>query len=198
VPRFEALGRNKMIWRAGMSNWCGRLLAALLLAGVALPSMAAAQSWTDVVASDMRFKVEMPAPVERSTADEKETSFAGPRSVFHATQGGQNFDFDHVDYKPDVLAGRNSKEVVTELGRGVVEKAFPKDKYKYLRDEAVTLEGWDGYALDIESEKGDGVVMRTYLVKNRLYRLLATYGADEASKTAARRFVDSFKVAETR
>ena len=35
-----------------------------------------------------------------------------------------------------------------ELGRGDAEKAFPKPKYKYLRDEPITLQGWDGYTLD--------------------------------------------------
>ena len=101
-------------------------------------------------------------------------------------------------YRPDVVERRASKDLVKELGRGYVETAFPKTRFKYVRDEAATLEGWDGYALDIESEKGEGVVMRTWLVKGRLYRLLVTYAADEASRGAARRFVDSFRVADTR
>ncbi|TWT02091.1 hypothetical protein [Reyranella sp. CPCC 100927] len=170
----------------------------LLLVGVAWMSSAAAQTWTDVIAPDLRFKVEMPAPVERATADEKEAWYAGPRTVYQAALNGQNFDFDHIDYKPDFPRLQDSKAMVLELGRGVAEKAFPKDKYKYIRDEAFTLEGWDGYALDIETEKGDGVMMRTVLVKNRLYRLLASYAADDTAKAAAKRFVDSFKVSETR
>jgi hypothetical protein len=40
--------------------------------------------------------------------------------------------------------------------------------------------------------------MRTYLVTNRLYRLLVTYGTDPATKVAAVRFVDSFKIADAR
>ena len=84
-----------------------------------------------------------------------------------------------------------------ELGRGDAEKAFPKPKYKYLRDEPITLQGWDGYALDIEGEASAGVMMRTYIAKDRLFRLLVTIG-DEASKAAANRFLDSLKLAETK
>jgi hypothetical protein len=169
-----------------------------LLAGLWFAAPAGAQSWNDVVAPDVRFKIEMPAPVERRTIDERDASFAGPRSVYQASLAGQNFDFDHVDYKPDVVAKRDSKTLVRDVGRGAVEKAFPRDKFTYLRDEAVTLSGWDGYALDIEGAAGEGVVMRTYLVNARLYRLLVTYSADNASKLAARRFVESFKLADSR
>ncbi|HTE37024.1 MAG TPA: hypothetical protein VK630_10805, partial [Reyranella sp.] len=77
------------------------------------------------------------------------------------------------------------------------EKAFPKPKYKYLRDEPITLQGWDGYALDIEGDAGAGVMMRTYIAKDRLIRLLVTVG-DETSKAAANRFLDSLKLAETK
>ncbi|HEX2887983.1 hypothetical protein [Vineibacter terrae] len=182
-----------------MLKWCRRAVVGLLLAtGAGLSSAGMAQTWTDVIAPDMRFKIEMPAPVDRGTVDEKQASFDGLRTVYQATAGGHNFDFDYVDYQPDFISQRDSKQMAYEIGRGAAEKAFPKDKYKYVRDEAITLEGWDGYALDIESEKGDGVVMRTYFVKNRLYRLLATYAPDEASKAAVRRFVESFKVADTR
>jgi hypothetical protein len=176
-----------------------RAISILLVVGCGVvSSAAAAQGWTDVVAADMRFKVEMPAPVDRKSVDEKDASFAGPRTVYQAQLNGQNFDFDHVDYRPDVVERRASKDLVKELGRGYVETAFPKTRFKYVRDEAATLDGWDGYALDIESDKGDGVVMRTWLVKGRLYRLLATYAADDTSKGAAKRFVDSFRVADTR
>ena len=41
-------------------------------------------------------------------------------------------------------------------------------------------------------------MMRTYIAKDRLFRLLVTVGDDQASKDAANRFVDSLKLAETR
>ncbi|MCW5748869.1 MAG: hypothetical protein KIT36_21955 [Alphaproteobacteria bacterium] len=179
--------------------WLGMTAGlAVLLAGIAAAGGARAQAWSDVLPTDMRFRIEMPAPVARHSVDEKEAAFAGARTVYEAALAGQNFDFDYVDYRPDALGGQDSKATVRALGRGAVEKAFPRDKYTYRRDEAVTLSGWDGYALDLEATAGGGVVMRTYLVKTRLYRLLATYGADPASKAAALRFADSFKVADTR
>ena len=39
-------------------------------------------------------------------------------------------------------------------------------------------------------------MMRTYIAKDRLFRLLVTVG-DEASKAAANRFLDSLKLAES-
>jgi hypothetical protein len=180
-----------------MSARLQRVVSLLLAIGCCFAASARAQSWTDVIATDMRFKIEMPAPVERKSVTEKEAAYAGPRSVYQSSIGAQNFDFDHVDYTPEHVARRGSKEMVRDLGRGAVETAFPKSRFKYLRDEAVTIEGWEGYALDIEGEGGDGVMMRTWLVKNRLYRLLVTFGPDEPSKAAARRFLGSFRVAET-
>ena len=66
-----------------------------------------------------------------------------------------------------------------------------------MRDEPVTLQGWDGYALDIEDAGGAVVMMRTYIVKDRLFRLLVT-AATTTSRAAAKRFLDSLKLAETR
>jgi hypothetical protein len=167
-------------------------------AGSLLSPCVRAQTWSDVIATDMRFRIEMPAPVARKTVDEQEASFAGPRMVYQASGNGNNFDFDYVDYRPEVIEHSDRKAMILDLGRGVVEKAFPRARYKYVRDEAVTLDGWEGYALDLEGENGDGVIMRTYLVTNRLYRLLVTYGTDPATKVAAVRFVDSFKIADAR
>jgi len=42
------------------------------------------------------------------------------------------------------------------------------------------------------------VMMRTYIVKDRLYRLLVTATAEPKSRDEARRFLDSFKLADTR
>lgn len=187
-----------------MLTWSRRAATALLLcAGMGLSlaglsARAAAQGWTDVVPPDARFKVEMPAPVERGTVDEQEPGTAGPRTVYQAALGKHNFDFDHVEYRDDVIARQDRKAMVLDLGRGAVEKQFPKAKYRYTRDEAVSLQGWEGYALDIEDEKGDGVMMRTYLVQRRLYRLLVTYDAEPATRAAAARFVESFRVADER
>ena len=53
-------------------------------------------------------------------------------------------------------------------------------------------------SLDIQDAAGAGVMMRTYIVKDRLYRLLVTAKSDMASKSAATRFLDSLRLAETR
>jgi hypothetical protein len=120
------------------------------------------------------------------------------RVAWESKRGEQIFNFDYVDYDAGWFSSRDSKDMAKELGRGDAEKAFPKPKYKYVRDELITLQGWDGYALDIEGEGGAGVMMRTYIAKDRLFRMLVTVGNDMASKNAAGRFLDSLKLAETR
>ncbi len=171
----------------------------VLLSSLAVPMNARAQAdeWQTVVAPDLRFRLEMPAPAAKSTADEKEKGHAGARVAWESKRGEQIFNFDYVDYEPGWFSSRDGKVMAKELGRGDAEKAFPKPKYKYLRDEPVTLQGWDGYALDIEGEAGAGVMMRTYIVKDRLFRLLVTVG-DESSKAAANRFLDSLKLSESK
>jgi len=173
----------------------------VLVSLLAVPVAARAQSdeWQTIVAPDLRFRLEMPSPAAKTTADEKEKGHAAPRVAWESKRGQQIFDFDYVDYDPGWFSKKDSKEMAKELGRGDAEKAFPKPKYKYLRDEPITLQGWDGYALDIDGDGGSGVMMRTYIAKDRLFRLLVTVdNNDLASKNAAGRFLDSLKLAETR
>lgn len=173
----------------------------LLLASLLVPAAARAQSadeWQTVVAPDLRCRLEMPSPAEKSEGGEKEKGHAAPRLSWESKRGQQIFDFDYVDYESGWFSSHDTKQMARDLGRGEAEKAFPTAKFKYVRDEAVTLQGWDGYALDIEDAAGGGVMMRTYIVRDRLYRLLVTAEADDASKAAAKRFVESLKVAESR
>jgi hypothetical protein len=174
-----------------------RLLALCLLA---LPVAARAQSddWETVVAPDLRCRLEMPTPVTKSSEEAKETGHGSPRLAWESKRDGNIYDFDYVDYDPKWFSDRDTKVMAKELGRGDAEKAFPKEKYKYVRDESVTLQGWDGYALDIESEDGGQVMMRTYIVKDRLYRMLTAARPDMKSKSASLRFIESLKLAESR
>jgi hypothetical protein len=159
---------------------------------------AQSDEWQTIVAPDLRFRLEMPSPATKTTADEKEKGHASARVAWESKRGQQIFDFDFVDYEPGWFSSKDTKEMAKELGRGDAEKAFPKPKYKYVRDEPITLQGWDGYALDIEGEGGAGVMMRTYIAKDRLFRLLVTVGDDKPSKDAANRFLESLKLAEAR
>ncbi len=173
---------------------------ALAIVGLMWPALALAQAdkWQTVVAPDLRFRLEMPEPVARSTADDKEKGHSAPRIAWESKRQGEMFDFDYVDYDPAWFTGRDTKQMAKDLGRGEAEKAFPRARYKYTRDESITLQGWDGYALDIEDTTGAGVMMRTYIVKDRLYRFLVTAKPGAESKAAAQRFVDSFRLAESR
>ncbi|HYR67927.1 MAG TPA: hypothetical protein VEP47_17430 [Reyranella sp.] len=174
-----------------------RLLVFALLAAP-LSAQAQPADWQTVVGRDLRFRLEMPAPAEESKASEKEKGHAGERIAWASKRDGEMFDFDYVDYQPGWFSDRDTKEMARDLGRGDAEKAFPRAKFKYVRDEPITLQGWDGYALDIEDAGGAIVMMRTYIVKDRLYRLLVTAKNDMASKSAATRFLDSLRLAETR
>ena len=171
----------------------------LLLAVATLPLAARAQSdWQTVVGRDLRFRLEMPAPAQESKAGEKEKGHASERVAWHSSRDGDMFDFDYVDYQPGWFTEQDSKTMARELGRGEAEKALPPSKYKYLRDEPVTLQGWDGYALDVEAPDGAVVMMRTYIVKDRLYRLLVTVKPNDEAKANAKRFLESLRLAQTR
>ena len=172
----------------------------IVLALLAAPALAWAQpaDWQTVVGRDLRFRLEMPAPATETKAAEKEKGHAGERVAWASKRDGEMFDFDYVDYEAGWFSERDTKQMAHDLGRGEAEKAFPRAKFKYVRDEPITLQGWDGYALDIEDSGGALVMMRTYIVKDRLYRLLVTAKNDAASKSAATRFLDSLRLAQTR
>ena len=103
-------------------------------------------------ARDLRFRLEMPTPANKTSAAEKEKGHAGERVAWASKRDDEMFDFDYVDYEPGWFSRRDSKEMARELGRGEAEKAFPARQFKYVLDEPVTLQGWDGYALDIEDQ----------------------------------------------
>src|SRR5471030_2952243 len=111
-----------------------------ILSLLALPIAARAQSdeWQTVVAPDLRCRLEMPAPVNKSADAPKETGHAAPRVAWESKRDGDIFDFDYVDYDPTWFTSRHAKEMAKELGRGDAEKAFPKAKYKFVRDEPLT------------------------------------------------------------
>ena len=172
-----------------------------VIACVAAPFSASAQTpdeWKTIVASDLKFRLEMPVPVQETKAPEKEKGQAGDRIAWESKRDGDMFDFDYVDYEAGWFSRQDSKQMARDLGRGEAEKAFPRATFKYIRDEAIALNGWDGYALDIEDAAGALVMMRTYIVKDRLYRFLVTAKADAATRAAANRFLESFRLAETR
>ena len=178
-----------------------RFLSLSLVAMTIAPLLSARAQpaeWQTVVGRDLRFRLEMPAPATETRAAEKEKGHTGERISWASKHDGEMFDFDYVDYEPGWFTSYDSKTMARELGRGEAEKAFPRATFKYVRDEAVTLQGWDGYALDIADAQGALVMMRTYIVKDRLYRLLVTAKDNEASKAAAQRFLDSLRLAETR
>jgi hypothetical protein len=166
----------------------------------AVPAVAYAQpaEWQTVVGPDLRFRLEMPAPVNKTSAAEKEKGHAGERVAWASKRNDEMFDFDYVDYESGWFSSKDSKEMARELGRGEAEKAFPRAKFTYVLDGPVTLQGWDGYALDIADQEHALVMMRTYIVKDRLYRLLVTAKNDVEAKAAANRFLTSLRFAETK
>ena len=171
-----------------------------VIACVAAPFSASAQTpdeWKTIVASDLKFRLEMPVPVQETKAPEKEKGQAGDRIAWESKRDGDMFDFDYVDYEAGWFSRQDSKQMARDLGRGEAEKAFPRATFKYIRDDAIALNGWDGYALDIEDTNASRVMMRTYIVKDRLYRMLVTTKGDLKSMNAATRVLESLRLAET-
>ena len=140
----------------------------------------------------------MPAPAEQTVTREGDKGLVSPRTAWESKLDGQMFDFDFVDYEDGWFSAHDSKKMARDLGRGEAEKAFPVDKYKYVLDSPVTLQGWDGYALDIDAPDGQSVMMRTYIVGDRLYRMLVTHKDDAKTKGAATKFLESLKLTDTK
>src|SRR6187402_1097935 len=134
IARWRAaLPRRTSCWPSGKANGRARsrrctattptdmkrrfLLASLLV----LPTAARAQAdeWQTIVAPDLRFRLEMPAPATKSTADEKEKGHASPRIGWESRRGEQIFNFDYVDYDAGWFSSRDSKDMARELGREI-------------------------------------------------------------------------------
>ena len=75
----------------------------------AQPAGAQPADWQTVVGSDLRFRLEMPAPAAKTTAAEKEKGHAGERVAWASKRDGEMFDFDYVDYEPGWFSSRDTK-----------------------------------------------------------------------------------------
>ena len=101
-----------------------RRLVVLCLLAAPFAAHSQPADWQTVEGPNQSFRFEMPAPIEKTTADEKEKAHAGPRVAWEAKRDGQIFDFDFVDYEDGWFSKRNSKVMSKELGRGEAEKAL--------------------------------------------------------------------------
>jgi hypothetical protein len=83
------------------------LVLALLAAPLAVQAQPAA--WQTVVGRDLRFRLEMPAPVKESRAAETEKGHASERLAWASKLDDEMFDFDYVDYQPGWFSTHDSK-----------------------------------------------------------------------------------------
>jgi hypothetical protein len=173
-----------------------RLWLSLLL--LLLPAGVSAQDWQKIVSRDLRFQLEMPQPVEQTAVGEKEANTGSTRTAWFSKRDDEVFDFDYVDYPTGLISGRDSKTMARDMVRGEADRVFPKPRFKHVRDEPMVLQGWDGYAFDVEDDKGHTVMTRSFIVRDRLYRMVTTHKGSDPSKAASVRFLDSLKLAETR
>jgi len=74
-----------------------RRLVVLCLLAAPLAAHAQPADWQTIEGPDQSFRFEMPPPVEKATADEKEKGHATPRVAWEAKRDGQIFDLDFVD-----------------------------------------------------------------------------------------------------
>lgn len=176
----------------------GRSRALLALAcAFALMSQAAAQEWREIGETDGRFRVELPGASGPVDQPEQENGLPVLRRSWAGEgKGGQPFDFDYARHEPGALREPDAAATARDLGRGFVDTAFPRPPHRYTLDAPVAIAGFPGYALDVERPDGMGIAMRTYVVRDRVYRLLVAFGPDPESRAAAKRFVDSFQVFE--
>src|SRR5471032_1463783 len=114
VPRLRLLMRRRV----------------LLLAPLLVPVAARAQSdeWQTVIAHDLRCRLEMPSPAEKTVAGDKEKGHISPRLSWESKRGQQIFDFDYADYETGWFSSHDTKQMARDLGRGEAEKAFPRSE----------------------------------------------------------------------
>ena len=161
--------------------------AAVILLGGLTTSMAAG-AWKPFTSREGRFTVQMPTPPKSSAR--QVDSAAGKITVhmFAAGQGRSAYVASFTDY-PGNREIRDPQRLLAEARNGQL-RSF---QGKVIDEKKVTLDGAPGTEVRFEGPKLRGRI-RSYLVKNRLYQVVAlTQEPREPADFA--KFVGSFQLA---
>ncbi len=153
--------------------------------------------WYQFESTPFGFKVEFPAkPIEKTKPI---TTAAGDVTLnmfeYIVPKDKQDLNLvymaTYIEYPGDIDG--NDKEKQKALCRKAVDDATARLKGKILKENLITIDGYEGVEARIEYKEGTEVLkMRMYLVKNKMYMLETMTKIAKDNNKSILRFMNSF------
>lgn len=167
------------------------LVPALALSLVA-SGTAMAQAWQNFTSSPGRFAVQMPGTpkAENSAVDTAAGKLNVSTFTVAADGGATAFIVSFTDYP----AGLVAKGDPTKILIGARDGQLSRLKGKVSSDRVISINGYPGRDVSFAGANNVSARCKMFLVRNRLYQVLALSQNTPAPTASFARFVDSFKL----
>ena len=163
------------------------LCAAALVLGVSMAA-GAVDVWKEVRSSEGGFTAVFPADPKIKT--EPPDLSGGVANVYLVDLGKTAYEVSYTDYQPGTFAGR-SVDAIFNLARDDLVKGQP---VKLLADRKITLGDRPGREVVFADQDGYTQVYRFFVVKDRIYAVVAGGPAGSEKSPEAKRFLESFRL----
>ena len=163
------------------------LCAAALVLGASFAA-GAVDVWKEVRSSAGGFTAVFPADPKIKT--EPPDLSGGVANVYLVDLGKTAYEVSYTDYQPGTFAGR-SVEAIFNVARDDLVKGQP---VKLLADRKITLGDHPGREVVFADQDGYTQVYRFFVVKDRVYAVVAGGPAGSEKSPEAKRFLESFRL----
>lgn len=166
-----------------------RALVPAALLAVALAGAALAQGWKPYNSAPGKFSIDFPGTPETRSQDITTRVGKVKMHLFQVAKGQSAFLVSYSDYPASAIKGSDPKKMLDGARDGAVSNV----QGKLLSEKGMSIGGNPGRELKVEA-KGLSMTQRMFLVKNRLYQVLALVPIDRPNNPDVPRFLNSFKI----
>ena len=167
-----------------------RIRAPLMFLLTLAPAVAMAQEWKDFTSAECRCSAQLPGmPQQRSNTMQSKFGTLDAKMIMLDVPGTAFFALFYVDYPKDVI----TKDKPDEILNDVREAAVANVKGKLRSETKITMNGFPGREVKIDSPGKMVMHGRIYLVKERLYQVIVVMPESRESAGESKKFLDSFK-----
>lgn len=169
-----------------------RMAVAVLASVFFLAGVARADDWKELTSADGRFSVDFPG-TPKQVKDPRQTKFGKVEAqlVILSVSNKVFYGVAYLDYPASVLKAHGADELLDDA----IDSAVKGVKGARIESkENVTQNGSPGRQLVLTAPGNLQLTMKMFLVKNRLYQVIASVGKGEEKIADPKRFLDSFKL----
>jgi len=169
-----------------------RIALASLASLFVLAGVARADEWKEFTSPDGRFSVEFPG-TPKQVKDPRQTKFGKVEAqlVILSVSNRVFYGVEYLDYPASVLKAHGADELLDDA----VESAVKGVKGARIDSkDTITASGSPGRQIVLSAPGNLQLTMKMFLVKNRLYQVIASVGKGEEKTADPKRFLESFKL----